>query len=129
MSLISTKTHTIFDYATGVLLVASPWIFEFHDGSAAPWMAIINGMTMLLLSVFTNYEGGIFRVISMKTHLTVDTLAGLVLAFSPWIFGFRETVMLPHLLLGLMQVLVGLATDRTPFPLGKEMFRRTAHNY
>jgi hypothetical protein len=129
MSIVSTKTHAILDYTAGVLLVAAPLIFEFHNGTAAHWIPIINGVAVLLLSVITNYEGGIFRFISMRTHLTIDVVAGIGLALSPWIFGFSNTVFLPHLMLGLFEIAAGLATDRMPFPLGKELFTRTAHHH
>lgn len=128
MSIISTKTHAILDYTVGVLLIAAPLIFEFHDGTAASWIPIFNGFLVVLLSVFTNYEGGIFRAVSMRTHLTIDTLAGICLTLSPWIFGFADVIFLPHLILGLSEIVAGLLTDRTPFRLGKEIFARTAHH-
>lgn len=128
MSIISTKTHAILDYTVGVSLIAAPMIFEFHDGTAVSWIPIFNGVLLVLLSIFTRYEGGIFRAVSMKTHLTIDVLAGIGLTLSPWIFGFAEVIFLPHLLLGLSEIAAGLLTDRSPFPLGKEMFSRTAHH-
>jgi hypothetical protein len=128
MSLISSKTHAILDYTVGILLVASPWMFSFHDGSAAHWIPVINGVAALFVSAFTNYEGGFLRIIPMKVHLTVDALAGIILALSPWLFGFADRTFIPHLLIGLFEIVAGLITSRVPFQLGKEMAVRTAHH-
>ncbi|MFL5689172.1 MAG: SPW repeat protein, partial [Chloroflexota bacterium] len=39
--LIPTKVHAMLDYAVGIVLVASPWIFGFSDEStAATWIAV-----------------------------------------------------------------------------------------
>jgi hypothetical protein len=129
MSIINTKTHAILDYTVGILLIASPWIFGFHDGTAAQWLPILNGVAALIVSMFTNYEGGFLRVISMRKHLTVDVLAGIVLALSPFLFGFADRVYLPHLLIGIFEIAAGLMTNRVPFQLGKEMSVRTAHHH
>jgi hypothetical protein len=127
MSIISTKTHAILDYTVGILLVAAPWMFGFHDGGAAQWIPLINGIAALIISMFTDYEGGFFRTIPMKVHLSIDIVAGVILALSPWLFGFADTVFLPHLIVGVFEIVAGLTTDRVPFQLGKEISVRTAH--
>ena len=129
MPLISTKTHALLDYTSGILLVATPWVFSFHDGSTAHWVTVIYGITILLVSVITNYEGGFMRIINMKTHLTADVIAGTLLILSPWMLGFAAKIFLPHLIIGSFQLVIGLLTDRTPFLLGKEIFVRTAHHF
>lgn len=119
MRFISTKFHSFLDYLVGVLLVASPWIFNFDNGGAAQWVPVIIGIMTIVMSIFTNYEGGIVKKIPMPAHLTMDIVAGIFLAASPWIFGFAELVYLPHLIVGIMEVGAGLCTHKVPYAHAK----------
>lgn len=114
MKPISTKVHGILDYLSGALLIALPWLFDFADHDTARWVAIGVGLAVLGLSLFTDYEAGLVRQIPMSVHLTTDLLAGVLLAASPWLFGFADRVYLPHLILGLMEIGASLLTQRTP---------------
>lgn len=114
MKVINTKTHGLLDYLMGIILIASPWIFGFADNDTAKWIPIILGIGMLLYSLMTNYEMGMSKTISMKTHLTLDIIAGIFLAVSPWVFGFSEDVYAPHLIFGLLEVGAAMMTKTTP---------------
>lgn len=114
MRFIPTKVHGALDYIVGLLLIAAPWIFNFNDGSAAQWVPVIIGVMVILMSLMTNYEAGAMRAISMSTHLTMDVIAGIFLAASPWLFGFADQVYWPHLIVGLFSIFAGLMTETTP---------------
>ncbi|WP_374164157.1 SPW repeat protein [Arcticibacter sp. MXS-1] len=114
MRFISTRFHGVLDYLMGIFLLAAPWLLNFNDGGAAQYVPMIVGAMIILLSFFTNYEADLSKTISMSTHLTMDILAGIVLAASPWLFGFASEVYLPHLILGIMEIGAGLFTARTP---------------
>src|SRR5947209_6233910 len=92
MRIIPTRMHGMMDYVIGIVLVASPWIFGFSDeSSTAKWTFIIIGIALLATSLMTNYElGMLLKVIPMHIHLWIDAIAGLVLALSPWIFGYAN---------------------------------------
>jgi len=64
--------------------------------------------------LLTNYELGVTKGISMRTHLTLDLMSGILLAASPWIFGFSEYVYLPHLVLGILEIGASLVTSTQP---------------
>ncbi|MCF0074185.1 SPW repeat protein [Dyadobacter sp. CY261] len=114
MKIINTRLHGKIDYVAGLLFIASPWIFDFRESDAATWVLMAIGLLSVALSMFTDYEGGIVRSIPMRVHLTTDIFAGAFLASSPWLFGFAQDVFLPHLLMGLFQVLAGLLTSAHP---------------
>lgn len=114
MRFISTKMHGVMDYIYGLLLIASPWLFNFDDGGAKQWVPVIVGAMVLLMSVMTDYEAGLSRTIPMKAHLTMDVITGIFLAASPWIFGFADEVSTPHVVFGLIAILTGLCTELTP---------------
>ena len=115
MRFISTKFHGVLDYLSGVLFIASPWLFHFNEIEPASWVMIIIGLMIILLSALTNYEGGLIRKVAMTTHLTMDLIAGLFLAASPWLLGFADQVYLPHLILGIFEMGAGLFTSRHAF--------------
>jgi hypothetical protein len=111
MKFISTKFHGVLDYMSGLLLIASPWLLNFDNGGAAQWVPVAVGAMIILMSIFTDYEAGLVKSLSMSTHLTMDVITGLFLAASPWIFGFADQVYLPHLILGIMEMGAGLFTE------------------
>lgn len=114
MRFIPTRIHGMLDYAMGILLIAAPWLFGFADGGAETWVPVILGAGALLYSMMTDYELGAVRTISMPTHLWLDAAAGLLLAASPWLFGFSDLVWAPHLVLGLLELGAALMTKKTP---------------
>jgi hypothetical protein len=113
---ISSRMHAMLDYPLGVVLIAAPWIFGFSDvGGAAVALPIIVGAIAILQSLITDWELSIADVLPLPAHLSMDVLAGIVLAASPWIFGFSDegtNAWLPHLLVGLGLIGAGLLTQR-----------------
>jgi hypothetical protein len=114
MRFLSTKVHGYMDYIMGALLIASPWLFDFDRGGAETWVPVILGAGAIIYSLMTDYELGATRGISMRTHLTLDLLSGIILAASPWIFGFADYVSTPHVVLGILEIGAALVTRREP---------------
>lgn len=114
MQFIPTRIHGMLDYGAGLLLIVAPWLFGFADGGAETWIPVILGISTIGYSLLTDYELGIARVIPMATHLMLDIASGLVLAVSPWVFGFADDVWVPHVILGLLEIGAGLMTRTTP---------------
>lgn len=113
MKIISTKVHGILDYMMGILLIASPWLFGFVSNGWETWIPCILGVSTIVYSLMTDYELGLSDNISMRTHLIVDAVSGVLLAASPWIFGFADAVYLPHLILGIVELgAVALTTTK-----------------
>lgn len=114
MRFIPTRVHGVLDYLVGVLLIASPWLFGFAENEVARWIPIILGAGAIIYSLLTRYELGVADVIPMPVHLGLDAMSGLLLAASPWIFGFADVVWVPHLLFGLLEIGVALTTETAP---------------
>src|SRR3982750_4876655 len=126
MRIIPTKVHGVLDYLVGILLIVSPWLFNFADDSVQTWVPVILGAGALIYSLMTDYELGLSRTIPMKTHLTIDLLSGILLAASPWIFGFVNEVYVPHLVLGILEIGASLMTKTRP---STQQGRRMAHSH
>ncbi|WP_375262297.1 hypothetical protein [Palleronia sp.] len=110
--MIDTKTHGIIDYLTGALLIIAPYLFGFATGGIEQWLPQILGAMTIVMSLLTNYELSVAKVIPLKVHLGVDIASGALLAVSPWLFGFADLIWWPHLFVGLMEIVVPLFTKR-----------------
>ena len=117
MRFIPTKFHAPLDYVVGAALIAAPWIFQFSEHTAPTVIPIILGIGLIAYSLFTDYELGVWKVAPMALHNIFDVVAGAFLAASPWIFGFADetaNVWLPHLVVGIAAVFLGLTTKQRP---------------
>ncbi|MDR7211048.1 SPW repeat protein [Flavobacterium piscis] len=116
MKLITPKTHAYLDYIVGIFLLVAPFTFHLARRSPEGLIFFILGAGLLIYSMITNYELGLFKIIPMKVHLLLDVLSGIILAASPWLLGFSDRVYLPHLIVGLFEIGAGLLTSSKPKP-------------
>lgn len=114
MRFISTRVHGVLDYLMGMVLIAAPWLLGFADNTAATWVPVMLGVGVIVYSLFTDYELGVFRGLSMRAHLWLEAIAGIFLAVSPWLFGFSDSVSTPHVVIGLIEVALALTTQTVP---------------
>jgi hypothetical protein len=125
MRFIPTRVHGFLDYIVGVALIAAPWIFQFSDNTAATVVPVVLGIGLILYSLLTDYELGVFRVLPMAMHNLFDIAAGIVLIASPWVFGFADgdaNFWAPHVIVGAAAIVLGLVTKQHPSDEGR---RRT----
>jgi SPW repeat len=113
MRVISTKTHGAIDYMTGAALLAAPALLGISDEPAASRVLRGAGLAAAAYSLLTDYEFGLVRVIPMPTHLAIDAASDVLLAASPWLFGFGDRgsrYRLPHVVVGAAEVLAALTS-------------------
>ena len=115
MRIIPTRIHGILDYVVAIILLLVPWLLNFDGQNAATYVLVTLGLTTILYSLITDYEWGPVKVLSMPTHLMLDMASGVILATSPWIFSFSDYIYMPHLLLGILEVIVSLMTKAVPY--------------
>jgi SPW repeat len=104
----------VIDYLTGALLILAPYLFGFATGGIEQWLPQILGVALIGMSLITRYELSVAKIIPLGVHLGVDVVAGILLAISPWLLGFAEVIWWPHLLVGLMEIVVAAITERRP---------------
>lgn len=119
---VPTGIHAYFDYLGGVGLIAAPFVFGFSSvGGAAVIIPMVLGAGLILYSLLTNYELGIpgVKFIPMTYHLIFDVVACVLLATSPFVFGFinqAPNAWLPHIILGIGVILLVLVTQTRSQP-------------
>jgi hypothetical protein len=111
---IPTRIHGMIDYATGVLLLAAPYLFGFADGSAAQWVPMVLGIATIGASLMTRYELGVYGLIPMPMHLMLDGGSAIFLIASPWLFGFADRIYWPHVMVGLFELVIGVLSRTQP---------------
>lgn len=118
LQFIPTKVHGALDYIVAIALLFAPMIFGFKEvGGAAVVIPMVLGAGLLLYSILTNYEWGVFKVINMRYHLIIDTIAASLLALSPFLFGFSDeapNAWLPHIVVGITVLIVVLCSKTAP---------------
>ena len=87
------------DYLYAVVLLFIPNIFHFSSNDAATYVMDVVSSAVFTYSLFTKYELGLVKNIPMHIHLILDLVFGVLLAASPWIFGFAADVYKPHFIL------------------------------
>ncbi len=120
MRFLPTRIHGIIDYITGTFLIFVPAIFGLPYNKIEGLIIVILGIAAIVYSFFTDYELGVKKIISMPVHLNLDFLSGIILASSPWIFGFYGQAYLPHVLLGVFEMLASLITKKTTSAIFKK---------
>lgn len=111
MRIIPTRVHGMIDYAFGLILLAGPYLLGFANGGAAQYVPQVLGLAIIGMSLMTDYELSLARIIPMPAHLGVDMLGGVLLLASPWLFGFAGTVKWPHVILGLIEIGTAAMTE------------------
>ncbi len=116
MNRIPTKLHGVADYATSAMLMAAPSALGLQSTRGGAVLRAAGG-GVLALSLVTDYELGLKRLVPMRAHLALDAAVGVALATSPWTLGtrwgdVREWV--PALLVGLGDIAGAAITSPTP---------------
>lgn len=118
MRFLTTYVHGILDYIVGAALIVAPNIFGFSEvGGMAVLLPRVLGVAAIVVSLLTNYEWGLMKVIPMRVHLGIDFLSGALLAASPWLFAFATdpaNAWMPHVVFGLAEILVVFVSQREP---------------
>lgn len=89
MRFVTRKIHARLDYPVALSLIAMPFILGLGATSpAAKWLSVATGAAALLLTLLTDHETGVIRILPYRFHLTVDRLVGVTFLAAPFALGF-----------------------------------------
>lgn len=85
-----TKTiHAYLDYPVAISLMVTPFLLGLGtSGSMAVWLSVTTGVAAFVLTLLTDHQLGVVRVLSYSFHLIVDGLVGVAFVIAPFVFGF-----------------------------------------
>lgn len=106
--------HAYLDYPVALGLIAMPFIFGL--GATHPlafWLSVATGAAAFVLTIFTDHQFGLVRILPYKLHLAVDFMVGVVFIAAPFVLGFVGLDAAYYWFFG-ATVLVVVALDSTP---------------
>lgn len=86
---ITQKIHAFLDYPVALSLMVMPFVLGL--GASNPiafWLSFATGVAALILTLLTDHETGVIRVLPYSAHLAVDFAVGVTFAIAPFLFGF-----------------------------------------
>jgi hypothetical protein len=116
---ISRFQHGFADYTYAPLALALPKLAGFEHQKKAVLLTKIISSNVLLTTLFTRAEWGVFKKIPFKTHLALDVAMGALIAGAPWLFGFShdKAARNAFLAMGTVSLLAGTLTQPEEMPL------------
>ncbi|MBI1384002.1 MAG: hypothetical protein GC150_03710 [Rhizobiales bacterium] len=89
MRFVTRKVHSLLDYPVAFSLLAMPFILGLGATEpAAKWLSVATGAAALLLTLLTDHETGVVRVVPYWLHVAVDRLVGITFLAAPIVLGF-----------------------------------------
>lgn len=79
--------HGIVEYVGGGVMVASPFVLNYHSG-AAKAAAIVIGVLVIALAASTDGSTSLVNSVPLSVHVVLDYLAAALLIAAPFIFSF-----------------------------------------
>lgn len=90
MRFITQKIHAFLDYPVAVALIALPFLLGLGESNPlALQLSVATGIAAFVLTLLTDHELGVFKVVSYKIHLAVDLIVAIVFVLAPFIFSFE----------------------------------------
>ncbi len=87
---VTRTIHAYLDYPVALILMVAPFVLGLGNSNPlALWLSVVTGVAALILTLLTDHETGVFRVLPYKLHLAVDFLVGVVFVVAPIVFGFN----------------------------------------
>jgi len=109
MKFITKNIHAYLDYPVALALIGLPFILQL--GSSHPLafgLSVITGVAAFFLTLLTDHQTGVFKVISYKVHLIVDFAVAITFLTLPLILEFSGIDLIFYLANGAAVLLVVL---------------------
>lgn len=90
MRFITKQIHAYLDYPVALALLILPFLLDLgHSNPVAFYLSITVGAAALFLTILTNHQTGVLKVVPYEVHLMVDFAVAIVFILAPFIFSFE----------------------------------------
>jgi len=90
MKFVTKKIHSILDYPVAIALMVLPFLLGLGESHPfALYLSVGTGVAALILTIFTDHQTGLIKIIPYKVHLIVDFLVAVVFLLAPIALGFE----------------------------------------
>jgi hypothetical protein len=92
----------LLNYSVAIMLLAMPFINSGEQGIMAHIVTSFTGALIMVITLLTKFEPGLFKMISLREYLFFGMAVGVFMLVSPFVFGFYPYGFLFHLIAGLL---------------------------
>ncbi len=114
---IPVAVHGLIEYATALLFIAGPLVFDFESG-VATGVSVACGILILLVAATTSGPTSLVNGLTISVHAVLDYVLALILIIAPFLLGFSDetnpTVF--FIALGIVHLLITIGTRFGPRP-------------
>ncbi len=90
MKFITKQIHAFLDYPVAIALMGLPFLLGLGSSNPLAWqLSVATGVAAFILTLLTDHQLGVIRVISYKMHLMVDFIVGVTFVLAPFVFSFE----------------------------------------
>ncbi len=90
MKFVTKQLHAYLDYPVAIALMALPFVLGLGAShSFALMLSVITGIAAFILTLLTDHQLGVYRIIPYKWHLIIDALVGVVFVTIPFVLSFE----------------------------------------
>jgi len=109
IKVLTPRFHGYLDYLTVVIFLAAPLLLGLEGLSAI--ISYVLAAVHLLITFLTDFSLGFAKLIPIKTHGWIETVAGPLILLLPFILGIYETARTFYITMGIFIIIVSLITD------------------
>ena len=83
------RLHAYIDYPVALGLIVMPYVLGL--GTSHPYaqiLSVVTGFAAFALTILTNHETGVIKVLPYSLHLAVDAVVGVAFLIAPFLLGF-----------------------------------------
>lgn len=90
MRFVTKRIHAYLDYPVAAALIALPFVLGLGNSNpVALLLSVGAGIAAFILTLLTDHQLGLYRIIPYKGHLAIDALVGIVFVIAPFVFSFE----------------------------------------
>ena len=90
MKFVTKQIHAYLDYPVAIALIGLPFLLGLGSSNPLAFqLSLITGIAAFALTVLTDHQLGLIRVVPYRIHLIVDFLVGAVFVLAPFVLSFE----------------------------------------
>lgn len=90
MKFVTKQIHAYLDYPVAVALMALPFVLGLGSSNPLAFqLSVATGIAAFILTLLTDHQLGVYRIIPYKGHLAVDALVGIGFVIAPFALSFQ----------------------------------------
>jgi len=90
MKFVTQQIHSYLDYPVALALIGLPFLLGLGESNPLAFhLSVYTGIAALILTILTDHQTGLVKVVPYKIHLTVDFMVAIVFIVAPFVLGFK----------------------------------------